>query len=293
MLRFCSVSQAGHGRAHRRHRQKHDHELLLAEHRMANQGVGKACQTPSPFLHKRSVGRQVIAIDGHSLGRQQRQLAERISLVQAVEQPHKVAVPAHHLAAAARASDLVVAVLKQKHALFFGDESHRDDVLAAAAAAAAWGLAPSASAEQAAERRAARPTLCSSAARRAEAVAAQPGVREAAGSPARVARHGGLLAGRVRRRIRRRRPRRRGENARGAHGSRAGSVVRSVGLRREVAVLRVTVPTMQCRAAPRIRFVGKRLVALRAWLARRARRGRLPSVWSGRLRRRVPVFAGS
>ena len=73
--------------------EEHDDELLFAQHRVADKGVGKASQTAAALFDEQAICGDVVAVDRHSFGREQRQLAEGIAFVQAFEQPDKVGVP--------------------------------------------------------------------------------------------------------------------------------------------------------------------------------------------------------
>ncbi len=88
---------------------------------------------PSLFQKASDVSGQMGTIDlralaesdtadlGHTLntlGRKQRQPTKRIALVQAVEQPYKVAKPSYDTGPFARCLDLVIVVLEQEHAFF-------------------------------------------------------------------------------------------------------------------------------------------------------------------------------
>lgn len=60
---------------------------------------------------------------------QQRQDPVRIPLVQAVQQPDKIAIPSNDFAASPRARNLVIVVLKHEHAFLFGKQCHDDTLL--------------------------------------------------------------------------------------------------------------------------------------------------------------------
>lgn len=68
-------------------------------------------------------------LTSNSLWRQERQDPKWVSLMQAVKQPHKVAVPPNDLAPSPRAGYLVVVVLEQEHALLLRHECHEDRLL--------------------------------------------------------------------------------------------------------------------------------------------------------------------
>lgn len=68
-------------------------------------------------------------LTSNSLWGQQWQLSERVALVQAVEQPDEIAVPADDLCCASRAGDFVVAVLEHEDTLFLREGRDGDDLV--------------------------------------------------------------------------------------------------------------------------------------------------------------------
>lgn len=120
---------------YRRHSEKHDDELFLAKYRMADKGIRKACESTPALLNEECICCNVVAVDcdsisccilfdcptrltGDSLRRQQRKLPKRISLMQAVQEPDKIAITPDDLAVAPHARYFVVPVLKQEDSLF-------------------------------------------------------------------------------------------------------------------------------------------------------------------------------
>lgn len=55
---------------YRRNCEEHDYELLFAKDGVADEGVGEAGEATTAFFDEKSVGRDVVAINGHSLWRQ-------------------------------------------------------------------------------------------------------------------------------------------------------------------------------------------------------------------------------
>lgn len=104
---------------------------------MANKGVQEPGETASALLNKGAIVGQVVPVDGNALRRQQRKDTEGVSLVQAVEEPNKVAVPPDDLAAPPGTRHLVVVVLEEEQTLLLGHQRHNNVLLDAAASAAA------------------------------------------------------------------------------------------------------------------------------------------------------------
>jgi hypothetical protein len=49
--------------------EEHNDKLLFAQHRVADKGVRKASQTATTLLDEKTVGCNMVAVDGHSFGR--------------------------------------------------------------------------------------------------------------------------------------------------------------------------------------------------------------------------------
>jgi hypothetical protein len=61
--------------------EEHNNKLLFAQHRVADKGVRKTSQAAAALLDEMTVSSDMVAVDGHSFGREQRELAERIAFV--------------------------------------------------------------------------------------------------------------------------------------------------------------------------------------------------------------------
>jgi hypothetical protein len=118
--------------------EEHNDELLLAQHGVADESVSKPREAAAAFFDEEAVGGDVIAVDGHSFGREQGQLAEGVAFVQALEQPDEVGVAADDFGVAADGADFVVAVLEEEHAFFLLEHRDRDHFVDAFGESSSW-----------------------------------------------------------------------------------------------------------------------------------------------------------
>ena len=82
------------------HSQKHDNKLFLAEYWMLHKEIGEANQTSATLFQEGcSIAGEMRAINLYAFWWQQRKSSERVSLLQTVQEPDKVAIPSHHTAA--------------------------------------------------------------------------------------------------------------------------------------------------------------------------------------------------
>lgn len=73
----------------------------------------------------------------NTLWRQEREYTERVSFVQAIQKPHKVAVPANHLTSSSGGGYFVIVMLEEEKALFFWHQGNDNVLLDSAAGAVA------------------------------------------------------------------------------------------------------------------------------------------------------------
>lgn len=118
--------------------EEHDDELLFAQHWVADEGVGESDETAAALLNEVTISCDVVAIDCHSFGREQRQLPEGVAFVQAFEQPDEIGIPTNDFGVAPHGGDFVVAVLEEEHALFLLEHGDCNDLVDAFGESGTW-----------------------------------------------------------------------------------------------------------------------------------------------------------